>query len=492
MSRARTTSSPAQAWVAALLLALATSAAAQQAAPPAPTPTAAPTAPAEKVFTEAELAALLAPIALYPDNVIAQILMASTYPIEVIEAYRWLQKHKELKGDALYDAVQKEAWADSVKSLVNAPDVLKNMDENLGWMQKLGDAFLAQQKEVLAMVQTLREKAMKEGTLKSDEHMKVSSKPAEATATATSTTTVYADQKPPQVIVIESSDPEVIYVPTYSPASMYGAWGYPAYPPYYYPPPIGYPGSGFWFGMSVGIIAGGAWGGCCGGWGGGDVDINWNGGDVNIGNGDRVNHNSGDRTRTGDRANTTNRTGDRSARTGDRAAATGQNRGAGAQAQGAGGGQKWSHDPEHRKGVSYRDNATASKFDRGSGSAGAGSREAYRGRTGDTGSRSSMGTGGGAGSRDLGSTPSAGSRDTGSRGSSGSAGGSRGSSGSSGSFGGSSGSRGSSGSYGGSSGSRGSSSAFGGMSSGSRAGSYGSRGGASRGGGGRGGGGRRR
>ena len=516
MSRTRTPSLPSRVWIAALLLASATSAAVPQAPPANPTPTsaapatpaaAAPAEPAKKPFTEAELASLLAPIALYPDNVIAQILMASTYPIEVIEAHRWQQKHKELKGDALYAEVQKQEWDDSVKSLVNAPDVLKMMDENLAWMQKIGDAFLAQQKEVFEMVQTLRNKAVDAGTLKSNEHMKVSSKPAEATATATATTTVvtHEHETPPQVIVIESSNPEVVYVPTYSPTTMYGAWGYPAYPPYYYPPPVGYPGSGFWFGMSVGIIAGGAWGGgCC--WGGGDVDINWNGGDINIGNGDRnrVEHNRGDRTtnRTGDRASATNRTG-------DRAGATAQNRAGGAQ----GGGQKWSHNPEHRKGASYRDNATASKFgDRAS--TGASSRDSFRGRSGDTaGSRPSAGTRDpgssgrtgsgsrdpgssgrtGSGSRDpgssgrTGSSPSAGSRDvgSGSRGSAGS--GSRGSSG--GSFGSGSSGRSSS-SYGGS---RGSSSAFGGMSSGSRAGSYGSRGGASRGGGGmRGGGGGRR
>ena len=123
------------------------------------------------------------------------------------------------------------------------------MDENLAWMQKIGDAFLSQQEDVFDMVQTLRAKAMKEGTLKSDDHMKVSTKPAapEAAATTASTTTtttettVTTEEKPPQIIAIESADPEVIYVPTYSPVSMYGYWGY-GYPPYYWPPPYGYPG----------------------------------------------------------------------------------------------------------------------------------------------------------------------------------------------------------------------------------------------------------
>src|SRR4051812_43832277 len=513
MSRAHKTSSPARAWTAALLIALVTAASAQQ---PAPAQPAAPAAPADKVFTEAELASLLAPIALYPDNVIAQILMASTYPIEVIEAYRWLQKHKELKGDALYNAVQKEEWDDSVKSLVNAPDVLKQMDENLGWMQKIGDAFLAQQKEVLAMVQTLRGKAMKEGTLKSDEHMKVSTQaaaPATATATATAPVTVVKQEKETQVIVIESASPNVVYVPTYNPATMYGAWGYPAYPPYYYPPPMGYPGSGFWFGMSIGIIAGGAWGG--GGWGHGDVNVNWNGGDVNVGNGNRG----------GNRNQVNPQGGQRGSRTGTGAQGTAQNRGGGQGAQGRGaggaqgngtsrgaggqgGGQSWSHNPEHRKGASYRDSGTASKFG-GSTGAGSGSRDSFRGRTGDaggaggagsrpsagttgTGNRASGGAGGGAGSRGSAGT-TGGNRGTGTSGTfsgGGSASGSGSARGSSGS--GSSGSRGSSGSSfsGGGSGSRGSSgssSAFGGMSSGSRSGSYGSRGSSSRGGGGGGG-----
>ncbi|HEX6901377.1 MAG TPA: DUF3300 domain-containing protein [Thermoanaerobaculia bacterium] len=464
MGRDRTTPFPS--W-AALILALAVAACSQQsppvttaktappAAPPkqaAPTPPApqpAPARPAEPVapaaekqagkpFTEGELAGLLAPIALYPDNVVAQILMASTYPLEVIEARRWLQKNKQLKPEELAAAAQKQDWEDSVKSLVAAPDVLKQMDENLGWMQKLGDAFLAQQEDVFDMVQTLRAKAMKEGTLKSDEHMKVTTKPAEATATATTVTTETMGEveKPPEIIVIESSDPEVIYVPTYSPASMYGYWGY-GYPPYYWPPPYGYPGYGFWWGMSAGIIIGGVWGDCC--WGGDDIDIDWNGGDINIDRGDRgnrVEHHRGEGGRAGDRAGVT----DRSRQSGE------------------GGRQKWSHSPEHRKGVSYRDNATASRFDRGA--AGAGSREGFRGRTG--GGNVGSGSRPGAGTR-----PSAGTTGSGGRG--------RSSAGSS--------------TWGGSRGSG----AFGGMSGGSRAGSYGSRGGMSRGGGGgRGGGGRRR
>src|SRR5688572_14504681 len=203
---------------------------------------------AAKPFKEEELAALLAPIALYPDTVIAQVLMASTYPMEIVEAHRFAEKNKSLQGDALAAEVEKQAWDTSVKSLVAVPEVLKMMNEKLDWTQKVGDAFLAQQKEVLAMVQTLRTQAIEAGNLKSDDHMKVSTEPAADAAAAA-----------PQVIVIESADPQTVYVPTYSPTTVYGSWGYPAYPPYYWPPPMGYPGSGFWWGVGIGVAVGGAW-----------------------------------------------------------------------------------------------------------------------------------------------------------------------------------------------------------------------------------------
>ena len=131
-----------------------------------------PTAPVQRPkppFKEDELAALLAPIALYPDKVVTQILMASTYPLEVVEAQRWLLANSTLKGEALAKEAQKQPWDPSVQGLVAIPDVLKMMDEKLDWTQKVGDAVLAQQKEVLAMIQTLRAKAKDAGNLKSDE-----------------------------------------------------------------------------------------------------------------------------------------------------------------------------------------------------------------------------------------------------------------------------------------------------------------------------------
>ena len=216
-----------------------------------------------KALSEAELASLMAPIALYPDKVITQILVASTYPLEVVQASRWVQANKTLKGDALVKEVKKQDWDQSVQELTALPDVLKMMDDKIDWTQRVGDAVLSQQKEVLATVQKLRQKAKESGNLKSDEKMTVKTEKNTESAT------------PAQVIVIESSSPETIYVPTYS-SSVYGPWGYPSYPPYYWPPPYGYPGSGFWWGMGMGIaigIWGGAWGGYYAGWGGGSINV---------------------------------------------------------------------------------------------------------------------------------------------------------------------------------------------------------------------------
>ncbi len=436
-----------------VFLLVGTGVSAQGTAPSATAAAAAP-APASKTFKEDELAAILAPIALYPDTVVAQILMASTYPLEVIDARRWVDKNSQLKGAALATEAKKQSWDQSVQALTAFPDVLKMMDEKLDWMQRLGDAFLAQQADVMAMVQTLRKKAKDAGNLKSDEHQTVKVEPATAPAASGATTAAASSTTS---IVIVPTDPQVVYVPTYSPQYAYGAWAYPAYPPYYYYPPAYVPGAALFWGVSVGIAIG-VWGGA---W---NNNCNWGGGTVNINRGD-VNINSGNRTDIGG------------------------GRGDGGRGNG-GGGSEWKHDPEHRKGASYRDSATAQKYDRGT-SAGASSRDAYRGRSdaGASAGTRDMGSGASAGTRDMGSRSgaSAGTRDMGSG--SGASAGTRdmgsGSGASAGTRDMGSSSRGSSGAS-----SRGSSSsALGGMSSGSRASSYSSRGGASRGGG---GGGRRR
>ncbi len=161
---------------------------------------------------------MLAPIALYPDSLLAQIFMASTYPLEVVQADRWAKQNKNLTGDALTAALEKQPWDPSVKSLINFPQVLAMMSEKLDWTQKLGDAFLAQEKDVMASVQTLRKKAYDAGNLKTTKEQKV-----------------VVEQ---ETIVIESASPQVVYVPTYNPTVVYGTWAYPAYPPAYYYPGI--------------------------------------------------------------------------------------------------------------------------------------------------------------------------------------------------------------------------------------------------------------
>ena len=217
---------------------------------------------AEKpVFKQEELDQMLAPIALYPDSLIAQIFMASTYPLEVVAAERWVKKNKNLKGNSLTEALEQEDWDPSVKSLVNFPQVLTMMSEQLEWTQNLGDAFIAQQKQVMDTVQKLRAKAKAAGNLE----------------TSTEQIIIVKEEAKTQVIVIESATPEVIYVPTYNPTVVYGAWWYPAYPPRpYYPPGYvaGTAAVSFGVGVAAGAAWGYAWGGC--GWGHGDVDIDVN------------------------------------------------------------------------------------------------------------------------------------------------------------------------------------------------------------------------
>jgi hypothetical protein len=196
-----------------------------QAPAPAPAPAAAPaqagSAPAGKTFSQEELNQLVAPVALYPDALLSQVLMASTYPLEIVEAARWVKSNPNLKDKALEDALQNQSWDPAVKSLAVFPQVLTMMNEKLDWTQKLGDAFLAQQKDVLDTAQALRKKAQAQGNLKDTKEQKV------VETTENNTT----------VIKIEPTNPEVVYVPTYNPTVVYGAWPYPAYPPYYYYPP---------------------------------------------------------------------------------------------------------------------------------------------------------------------------------------------------------------------------------------------------------------
>ncbi|MEX3975848.1 DUF3300 domain-containing protein [Paraburkholderia caribensis] len=295
-------------------------------------------------FRSEELEALVAPIALYPDPVLAQVLMASTYPLEIVYAARWVKGNPNLKGDAAVKAVENQPWDTSVKSLVAFPQILEPMNDKLDWTQKLGDAFLAQQKDVFAAVQRLRARAQESGNLQSNEQQKVIVEPAPAGGQTT-------------IVRVEPANPEVIYVPAYNPTVVYGGWSYPAYPPYYWPPyPAYYPGAALatGFAWGIGLAAAGAIFSDC--------NSCWNGGDVH------VDHH---------KAQNIDRNVDRS------------------KVQGQG--DRWQHDASHRKGVAYRDNATRDKF--AGQVSGADRRAQYRGRTSDAGTRPGATDRAGAGNR---------------------------------------------------------------------------------------------
>lgn len=186
-------------------------------------------------FSKEELTQMLAPIALYPDALTAQVLIASTYPLEVVEADRWMSQNRQLKGKDLDSALQDKNWDPSIKSLCHFPDILKSMSDKLDQTRKLGDAFLGQEEEVMATIQELRGKARDHGTLKTTDEQKVLDEGGN--------------------IIIEPANPEVVYVPVYDPAYVYGPWWYPDYPPYYwYYPPGLY--SGVYFGFGPGIYFG--------------------------------------------------------------------------------------------------------------------------------------------------------------------------------------------------------------------------------------------
>lgn len=297
-----------------------------------------------------ELEQLLAPIALYPDSLLAQILMASTYPLEVVQAERAVKENPGLKDDAA--ALNKLTYDPSVKSLINFPQVLTMMSEKLDWTLKLGDAFLADQKSVMDTVQKLRGKAYAQGNLKTTSEQKVTVQPTTQPAAA-------AAQAPAQVYVVESTSPSVVYVPTYNPTVVYGGWPYPAYPPPapYYPP--GYVAGTAMISFGIGVACGAAWGNA---WG----DCDWDGGDVNIDVDKNFNFNQNiDRDKFKAEYNKRNQ-----------GQGAGDGRGQGQRGQG-----QFKHDPSHRQGVAYRDQAAKDRY---GGSANdrarAQSREAYRGR----------------------------------------------------------------------------------------------------------------
>src|SRR6185295_13170317 len=245
----------------------------------------APTTPVEddtavKIPAE-QLDSLVAPIALYPDNLLSQTLVATTYPLEIIQLQQWLEKNQNLAKDQkkLAEAVKKQPWDPSIQAMAPLPDVVKRLSDDIQWTTDLGNAFLAQQSDVMDAVQRMRAKAQGTGALADNQQQNVE------------TQTVASKQ----VIVIEQSNPEVIYVPSYNPTVVYGAPVYP-YPPIYYPPyPTGGVIAASAISFGVGLAMGAAWGGGWGwgaGWGGGDININNNNNfnrNTNINGGNRTN-----------------------------------------------------------------------------------------------------------------------------------------------------------------------------------------------------------
>jgi len=287
-------------------------------------------------LSKAQLEQLVAPIALHPDPLLSQMLMASTYPTEVVQAARWAKEHPGVSGTALQDAMQKQAWDPSVKALTAVPQALQMMSDKLDWTQQLGDAFLGQQEELLAAVQRLRQRAEAAGHLKSTEQQTVK------TVQAPTGPGAPAGPGPTSMIAIEPANPEYLSVPVYDPRVVYGAWPYPEYEPYYWYP-AGFTGGGVLAFATAAAIGSAIWGNLD--WWRNRVDINVN------------RFNQFNRTKIADNT--------------------------------------WRHNPRHRGNVPYRDAKVGQRFgDTGRAAA----RDAYRGKA-DVGRRdlakAKVGDGGG-------------------------------------------------------------------------------------------------
>lgn len=278
----------------------------------------------EKIYNNQQLDQMLAPVALYPDALLSQIFMATTYPSDVAEAAAWSAANPKAQGDDAVKQVNTKPWDPSVQSLVAFPQVLAQMKEHPDWVQNVGDAFLAQPDDMMASVQRLRAQAKASGNLKTNEQQKVTEQAAPPGSSEGTT-----------IIQIEPSNPQVVYVPQYNPTVVYGSWPYPSYPPTYWPPPYGYyPGQALAAGMAFGVgvaITGALWGG-----------FNWGHGDVNV----NVN-----------RYNSVNNVNNRISGNGN---------------------QRWNHNPDNRRGTPYRDQGSRQRYDQGRG--GSQQREAFRGR----------------------------------------------------------------------------------------------------------------
>jgi hypothetical protein len=272
---------------------------------PATAPTTVPAQEAQDApkIPNDQLDSLVAPIALYPDPLLSQVLVASTYPLEVIQLQQYLAKTAGfLSEKAVTEAVQKEDWDPSVQAMAALPSVVKRMAENIKWTTDLGNAFLAQEADVMAAVQRMRTKARDAGKLQSNEQVKVETKEVAST----------------NYVVIEQARPEVVYVPSYDPTWVWGVSAYP-YPPFYggY-----YSGAAIWYGsgIAIGVAWGGGWGWGAG-WGYNNININVNNRFVNHYNNTNINR-GGNRINSG----------------------------------------KWQHNAQHRGGAPYGNRATAQRY----------------------------------------------------------------------------------------------------------------------------------
>ncbi len=267
-----------------------------------PQPAAGATDQSQKTLSQGQLESLVAPIALYPDPILSQALVASTYPLEIVEAGRWFSQNSSLTGKALADAAAKQPWDASVQALVMLPDVLKRLNQDVTWTSELGNAFLAQQQDVMAAIQSLRQRASESGALKSTSQQTVS--------------TVTENNQP--YIVVQPANPEVVYVPQYNPEAVWGP------PPAYYPyPPIYYPPVASALSFGAGIALGAIWGG--GGWGGWGWGVGWGRGNNVVINNNFIRRNNFNRVNVGN-------------------------------------GNNWVHNPAHRAGVPYNNRNVANRF----------------------------------------------------------------------------------------------------------------------------------
>ena len=308
----------------------------------------------ETKVPDAELDSLVAPIALYPDPLLSQTLVASTYPVELMQLQQWMGKNTGLKDQALADAVAKQPWDASIQGLATFPDVVEMLAGNIQWTSDLGNAFLAQQPDVMAAVQRMRAKAQGTGTLKTTEQQKVE------------TQTTDAGQ---QAIVIEPADPSVVYVPSYDPAVVYGAPAYP-YPTVTYPGYVAGRGLAFGAGLALGTAWNGGWGYNCG-WGNGDVNVNYNNTYVKNSN-KNVNQSN----------------------------------------------KNWQHNPQHRGNAPYGNKQTANKYGgtaRGQGGASTGARPGAGAAAQSAGARPGSGATGGQGARSNGAAGATGGGGAGAR-----------------------------------------------------------------------------